>query len=71
MFYMYEHPFRKVVTSDLIINSAVGNMFEHPFRKVVTSVPSVIFFISFMYEHPFRKVVTSGFRSTTKCSWCT
>ena len=38
MFYMYEHPFCKVVTSVTTTLRLTDAMYEHPFCKVVTSV---------------------------------
>ena len=38
MFYMYEHPFCKVVTSGLFMTFTSDPMYEHLFCKVVTSV---------------------------------
>ncbi len=59
MFYMYEHPFCKVVTSGRFELANAILMYEHPFCKVVTSVPDTIVTVDNMYEHPFCKVVTS------------
>ena len=59
MFYMYEHPFCKVVTSEPAVHDAANGMYEHPFCKVVTSGLFMTFTSDPMYEHLFCKVVTS------------
>lgn len=60
MFYMYEHPFCKVVTSAKEVEDALLQLYMHRFCKVVTSAWAATPPTYCMYEHPFCKVVTSG-----------
>ena len=53
MFYKYEHPFCKVVTSVGMWLCFVEYIHEHLFCKVVTSVKNISTISIVMYEHPF------------------
>lgn len=70
MFYMYEHPFCKVVTSGLFMTFTSDPMYEHLFCKVVTSVDLKITVLrdsmSILFERLLHPML-AGLKRTPEC----